>query len=79
MQVRHCSQINTQPLLILGERWRNCYRQVGTIPRLRKIYRIDTIGKVRSIGVSNFSIKNLDILLPQINIIPAVNQVSQSP
>jgi hypothetical protein len=37
------------------------------------------LGKVRSIGVSNFSIKNLDILLPKINIIPVVNQVELHP
>jgi hypothetical protein len=32
-------------------------------------------GKVRAIGVSNFSIKNLEILLPKVNVVPAVNQV----
>lgn len=32
-------------------------------------------GKVKSIGVSNFSIKTLDVLLPQAKIVPAVNQV----
>jgi len=34
---------------------------------------------VRSIGVSNFSVKNLDILLPKINIVPVVNQVELHP
>src|SRR4051794_9458058 len=33
------------------------------------------IGKVKSIGVSNFSEKTLDVLLPRATIIPAVNQV----
>jgi glycerol 2-dehydrogenase (NADP+) len=37
------------------------------------------LGKVRSLGVSNFSIKNLDILLPKIKIIPVVNQVELHP
>jgi diketogulonate reductase-like aldo/keto reductase len=37
------------------------------------------LGKVRSLGVSNFSIKNLDILLPKINIIPVINQVELHP
>lgn len=32
-------------------------------------------GKVRSIGVSNFSTKNLDILLKEASVVPAVNQV----
>jgi len=36
-------------------------------------------GKVRSIGVSNFSIKSLDILLPKISIVPVVNQVELHP
>jgi len=36
-------------------------------------------GKVRSIGVSNFSIKNLDVLLPNINIVPVINQVELHP
>lgn len=36
-------------------------------------------GKVKAIGVSNFSIKNLDILLSKANIVPAVNQVEIHP
>ncbi|KAF5384529.1 hypothetical protein D9757_006467 [Collybiopsis confluens] len=36
-------------------------------------------GKVKSIGVSNFSIKNLEILLPHCTIIPATNQVELHP
>ncbi|KAJ2973311.1 hypothetical protein NQ176_g6682 [Zarea fungicola] len=38
-------------------------------------------GKVRNIGVSNFGIKNLDILLndPSCKIIPAVNQIELHP
>ncbi|CAE6406405.1 unnamed protein product [Rhizoctonia solani] len=39
---------------------------------------LDT-GKIRSIGVSNFSIKNLNILLAKANIIPAVNEVELNP
>jgi len=39
---------------------------------------LDT-GKVKSIGVSNFSEKNLDILLPQVKVVPAVNQVEMHP
>ncbi|CAE6364237.1 unnamed protein product [Rhizoctonia solani] len=39
---------------------------------------LDT-GKVRSIGVSNFSIKNLKILLEKANIVPAVNEVELNP
>lgn len=36
-------------------------------------------GKVKAIGVSNFSPKNLDILLKTAKVVPAVNQVEASP
>ncbi|CAL1711153.1 unnamed protein product [Somion occarium] len=36
-------------------------------------------GKVRAIGVSNFSIKLLDKLLPQCTVVPATNQVQLHP
>ncbi|KAM0750837.1 aldo/keto reductase [Meredithblackwellia eburnea MCA 4105] len=36
-------------------------------------------GKIRSIGVSNFSVKNFEILLPSVKIVPAVNQVESHP
>ncbi|THH13900.1 hypothetical protein EW146_g6369 [Bondarzewia mesenterica] len=39
---------------------------------------VDT-GKVKSIGVSNFSIKILSQLLPHCKIIPAINQVEMHP
>ncbi|KAJ7076867.1 NADP-dependent oxidoreductase domain-containing protein [Mycena belliarum] len=36
-------------------------------------------GKVKTIGVSNFSIKTLEVLLPQCSVIPATNQVELHP
>ncbi|CAE6526495.1 unnamed protein product [Rhizoctonia solani] len=36
-------------------------------------------GKVKNIGVSNFSIKNLNILLESANVIPAANEVELNP
>ncbi|KAI0686536.1 Aldo/keto reductase [Earliella scabrosa] len=36
-------------------------------------------GKVRSIGVSNFSIKLLDVLLKETSVVPATNQVELHP
>ncbi|KAG8774308.1 hypothetical protein FRC12_002055 [Ceratobasidium sp. 428] len=36
-------------------------------------------GKVKQIGVSNFSVKNLDILLEKATVVPAVNQVELHP
>ncbi|KAK4228595.1 hypothetical protein QBC38DRAFT_454184 [Podospora fimiseda] len=48
--------------------WREMQKLVGT-------------GKVRNIGVSNFGIKNLEILLndPSTKIVPAVNQIELHP
>ncbi|KAF3432037.1 hypothetical protein FNV43_RR26776 [Rhamnella rubrinervis] len=37
------------------------------------------LGLVKSIGVSNFSIKKLELLLSKANILPAVNQVEMNP
>jgi len=39
---------------------------------------LDT-GKCKAIGVSNFSIKNFEILLPKTDIVPAVNQIQTHP
>ena len=36
-------------------------------------------GKVRAIGVSNFTIKRIEDLLPKANIVPAVNQIEAHP
>ena len=36
-------------------------------------------GKVRSIGVSNFSVKLLETLLNETTVVPAVNQVEMHP
>lgn len=37
------------------------------------------VGKVKSIGVSNFSIKTLNVLLPQCTVVPVTNQVEMHP
>ncbi|KAI0070558.1 Aldo/keto reductase [Panus rudis PR-1116 ss-1] len=39
---------------------------------------LDT-GKVRAIGVSNFSLKTLQVLLPHCKVVPAINQVELQP
>lgn len=36
-------------------------------------------GKVKTIGVSNFSIKTLSELLPHCKVVPAINQVEAHP
>lgn len=38
-----------------------------------------TTGKVKAIGVSNYSVKYLEELLPQATIVPAVNQIENHP
>ncbi|KAF7375874.1 Aldo-keto reductase [Mycena sanguinolenta] len=48
------------------ETWKEIEKLLGT-------------GKVRSIGVSNFSIKTLEELLPQCSVVPATNQVELHP
>lgn len=43
----------------------------------REMQKLPATGKVKNIGVSNFGIKNLEILLndPSCKIVPAVNQI----
>lgn len=36
-------------------------------------------GKVRAIGVANYSIKYLEALLPKVKVVPAVNQIENHP
>jgi len=45
---------------------------------LEMVKLLDT-GKCKSIGVSNFSIKNLEVLLAKTDVVPAVNQVQINP
>lgn len=40
---------------------------------------LQSVGKVRAIGLSNFSIKNLEILLPHVKVVPVTNQVEIHP
>ena len=42
-------------------------------------YMVNFTGKVKSIGVSNFSIKNLERLLPHCTVLPVTNQVELHP
>ena len=46
-----------------------------------EMQKLPATGKVKAIGVSNFAIKNLEILLknPELKIVPAVNQVELHP
>ncbi|TCD67472.1 hypothetical protein EIP91_012333 [Steccherinum ochraceum] len=57
-------QPNESPTFV--ETWQSMEKLIGT-------------GKVKSIGVSNFSVKNLKILLAEATIVPAVNQIEVHP
>jgi 2,5-diketo-D-gluconate reductase A len=41
--------------------------------------RLQSVGKVRSIGVSNFKPSHLELLLEETSVVPAVNQIQISP
>lgn len=43
---------------------------------MEKVY---ATGRVKAIGVSNFSVKNLEVLLKTAKVVPAVNQVEAHP
>lgn len=45
----------------------------------RALTKLLEMGKTRAIGVSNFTIRHLDELLAQTDIVPAVNQIELSP
>ncbi|KAI0312458.1 NADP-dependent oxidoreductase domain-containing protein [Amylostereum chailletii] len=68
------------------ETWKSMEKLLQTGPDFLAFYssqhrhEIDhSIGKVKSIGVSNFSIKTLTRLLPECTILPAVNQIELHP
>lgn len=50
-----------------------------TWAKMEKVFLESHKGKVKAIGVSNFSIKNLEILLKTAEVMPAVNQVEAHP
>ncbi|KLO17099.1 Aldo/keto reductase [Schizopora paradoxa] len=45
----------------------------------REMVKLLDAGKCKAIGVSNFSIKNLDILLANTEVVPAANQIEVNP
>jgi len=51
----------------------------STVAAYRAAERLLSDGRARAIGVCNFSSEHLDRLLPQVNVIPAVNQVEVHP
>jgi 2,5-diketo-D-gluconate reductase A len=51
----------------------------STVAAYRAAERLLADGRARAIGVSNFSPAHLDAFLPQVSIVPAVNQVEVHP
>src|SRR4051812_2358153 len=51
----------------------------STVQAYRALERLLAEGRVRAIGVSNFSTAHLDRFLPQVTVVPAVNQVEVHP
>ena len=51
----------------------------STLDAYRAAERLLAEGRVRAIGVSNFSAAHLDALLPRVTVVPAVNQVEVHP
>lgn len=56
--------------------WPQKEKLIETWEAMEQIY---YSGRVKSIGVSNFSIEYLDILIKQCNIVPMVNQIEHHP
>src|SRR4051812_10844236 len=51
----------------------------STVAAYRAAERLVSEGRARAIGVSNFSAAHLDRFLPQVDVVPAVNQVEVHP
>ena len=51
----------------------------STVAAYRALERLHAEARVRAIGVSNFSVAHLERFLPQVSIVPAVNQVEVHP
>jgi glycerol 2-dehydrogenase (NADP+) len=50
-----------------------------TVETYKEMEKLLETGKVKTIGVSNFSIKTFEEFLPHVKIVPAVNQVEEHP
>jgi diketogulonate reductase-like aldo/keto reductase len=51
---------------------------LDTWKKMERVYKANP-EKIRAIGVSNFSIEFLERLLPEVTVIPAVNQIELHP
>lgn len=71
------------PQAVKGENWSGPVVPPGEHPTFNETWadmeKLCTGGKVRAIGVSNFSVKTLEDLLATAKVIPAVNQIQMHP
>jgi 2,5-diketo-D-gluconate reductase A len=51
----------------------------STVAAYKGLERLNSEGRVRAIGVSNFSAAHLDLFIPQVDVVPAANQVEVHP
>jgi len=51
----------------------------ATVDAYRGLERMLEAGRVRAIGISNFSLAHLETVLPRLSVVPAVNQVEVHP
>lgn len=58
---------------------RDIVREHSHVTTWKSMEKLVGTGKVRAIGVSNYSVRYLEELLPQATIIPAVNQIENHP
>lgn len=67
------------PQTQIGDRVLSVDEHPNFIDTWKDMEKLLETGKVKNIGVSNFSIKNLELLLPHCNVIPVTNQVQVHP
>lgn len=58
---------------------RDMMRERSHVDTYKDMQKLLSGGKVKAIGVSNYSTKYLEELLPQVDIVPAVNQIENHP
>lgn len=78
--VRACKNIGNHPLFpALPDGTRDLIRTHNHVDTWKAMEKLPATGKVRAIGVSNYSVPYLEQLLPQASIVPAVNQIENHP
>ncbi|OBT72297.1 hypothetical protein VF21_07955 [Pseudogymnoascus sp. 05NY08] len=63
----------------LADGSRDLDKSQSHVETYKTMERLLKTGKVKAIGVANYSVKYLEELLPQVSVIPAVNQIENHP